>query len=66
MPTITKTKLWNPNPNLNPVFFNNYIETKLNDIQQLHKDKTQTQIFWPQTQNSTQIFLCFLRNQTQN
>ena len=34
-------------------FFTNYVETKLKDIQQLHKDKTQTQIFWPQTQNST-------------
>ena len=34
-------------------FFTNYVETKLKDIQQLHKDKTQTHIFWPQTQNST-------------
>ena len=34
-------------------FFTKYVETKLKDIQQLHKDKTQTQIFWPQTQNST-------------
>ena len=66
MPTITKTKFWNPNPKLNPVFFNNYIETKVKDIQQSHKDKTQTQIFPPQTQNSTQIILGFLRNQTQN
>ena len=65
MPTITKTKFWNPNPKLNPVFFNNYIEKKLKNIQQLHRDKTQTQIFQPQTQNSTQIFLGFLRNQTQ-
>ena len=66
MPTITKTKFWNPNPKLNLVFFNNYIETKLKDIQQLHKDKTQTQIFPPQTQNSTQTILGLLRNQTQN
>ena len=55
MPTITKTKFWNPDPKLNPVFFNNYIETKLKDIQQLHKNKTQTQ-----------IILGLLRNQTQN
>ena len=57
MPTITKTEFRNPNPKLNPIFFNNYIETKLKDIQQLYKDKTQTQIFGPQTQNSTQTFL---------
>ena len=41
MPKITKPKFWNPNPKLNPIFFNNYIETKFKDIQQLHKDKTQ-------------------------
>ena len=47
-------KISEPKPKTQPsFFFNSYVETKLKDIQQLHKDKTQTQIFWPQTQNST-------------
>ena len=65
MPTITKTKFWNPNPKLNPVFFNNYIETKLKDIQQLHKDKTQIQIFLaPDTKLNLDFLMLFEKPNT--
>ena len=45
MPTITKTEFRNPNPKLNQVFFNNYIETKPKDIQQLQRQSSNSDFF---------------------
>ena len=45
MPTITQTEFRNPNPKLNQVFFNNYIETKPKDIQQLQSQSSNSDFF---------------------
>ena len=52
-PQLLRQNFRTQTQNSTQFFFINYIETKLKDNQQLHKDKTHTQIFWPQTQNST-------------
>ena len=56
MPTITHIEFWNPNPKLNLVFFKNYIETKLKDIQQTQRQNSISD-FWPPNKKLNPNFL---------